>query len=260
MKKICVIGTGFIGNSLIKKLKSLKYEVKVYHHDDKINIKKADYIFYLASYGNHFHQKEQDKIYKANLFDYIKLLRETLNVDYKALFYFSTSSVVLPVQTDYSDSKFMGEMMSKKFFKKHRKPIICIRPFSIFGEDEADFRFIPTAIRNVKEGKDMPITEGWHDFIYIDDFINGVIRLMENSHRFIGKSFSIGTGRRTSNHQVVEYIMKILDKRVKLVESDKVKRPYDTKVWVADTTWLKSLGWKPMYNIEKGLERIIKKL
>ena len=258
--KIVVIGTGFLGNSLIKKLKSLKYNVKVYHHDDKINIKKADYIFYLASYGNHYHQKEQDKIYKANLFDYIKLLRETVNIPYKALFYFSTSSVVLPIQTDYSDSKFMGEIMSKKFFKKYKKPITCIRPFSIYGEDEADFRFIPTAISNVKQGKDMPITEGWHDWIYIDDFIDALVLLIENSHKFIGKSFPIGTGKRTSNHEVANLVMKILDKKVKLVESDKVKRPYDTKYWVADITQLKSLGWKPKYSIEKGLKRVIEKL
>lgn len=255
--KTTVIGQGFISTYLIKRIKELHHEVTVLHHDDKIDIKDADYIFYTASYGNHYHQKDQQIIFKSNVFDYLKLLRDTINISYRALFYFSSSSVTLPVQTDYSDAKYIGEKISKRFFKKFHKPIVCIRPASVWGIGEADWRLMPTAINNVLDGKDMPITEGYHDWIYVEDFVEGLIKVMDNHQKILGKSVAIGTGVQTSNHQILGMIMKITKKAIKLVESDKVKRVFDTKNWISDNSIIKSFGWEQKYTMEQGLKKMI---
>lgn len=252
--KTLVVGTGFIGNRLIKKLQELKHEVTVFHHNDKIKIDKADYIFYLCSYGNHYHQKDEYQIVKANVIDYLRLLRLTKNIEYKGLIYFSTSSVILPVQTAYSDAKFIGEIIGKRFYKKFNKPIISIRPFSVFGSSEASFRFIPTIIKHLKSGEPMPLTAGNHDWIEVSDFIEAVVKIMENSQKLAGKSIAIGTGRQTSNHKVVEILEGISGKKLKIVETPNM-RPYDNTNWVADTTMIKSLGWKQNYTLKEGLTK-----
>ena len=253
--KIIVIGTGFIGNHLIKKLQDLKHEVTIFHHDDKIEIKEADYIFFLQSYGNHYHQKDEYQTIKANIIDYLKLLRLTSDIQYRGLIYFSTSSVILPVQTAYSDAKFIGEIIGRRFYKKYNKPVVSIRPSSIYGQGEADFRFIPTIINHLKSGKPMPLTAGNHDWLYIEDFIDGVIKVMENSQTLAGKSVPIGTGIKTSNYDVLKILMEISGKTIKTHHSPKVKREYDTKNWVADITLMKSLGWKPKYTLREGLKK-----
>lgn len=257
IKKVTIIGSGLIGDALAKKLRS-KYKVTVLHHDDKLDIKESDFIFYVASYGNHYSQIDEYKTFKANVFDYLHLLRDTVDVPYVALFYFSTSSVTLPVQTNYSDSKYIGEILSKRFHKKYNKPIIVIRPSSVYGIGEKEWRFFPVAINNVMDGKDMPITKGYHDWIEVTDFINGVVKLMENPSKVLGKSVPIGTGVQTSNHQVMGTIMRLIGKTVKLIESDTVKRKYDTVNWVADNSIIKGMGWKQKVTLEKGLSKMFK--
>jgi len=253
--KTIVCGAGFIGNHLIKKLLDLKHEVVVFHHDDKIDIKDADYIFYLCSYGNHYHQKDFYQTVKANILDLYELLRKTKNIQYKGFIHFSTSSVILPVQTPYSDTKFIAEILCKRFYKKYNKPVVSIRPYSVYGEGEAKFRFIPTIIDHLKSGKSMPLTAGYHDWIYIEDFIEAVIKVMENCQNLSGKSVPIGTGKQTSNFDVLRILMEVSKKKIKTQHSYKVKRIYDTKNWVADTTLIKSLGWKPNYTLKEGLRK-----
>jgi nucleoside-diphosphate-sugar epimerase len=257
MKTIVIGSRGLIAPCLIKKLKKLKHEVSTYHHDDELTFTEADYIFFISSYGNHYHQTDTLQILEANVIDYIKLLRYSQNIPYRGLFYFSSSSVTLPVQTDYSDAKYMGEIIGKRFHKKYKKPIVSIRPSSVYGEEEAPFRLFTTAIDHVLQGTDMPITEGYHDWIYVEDFVDALVLVMQSCEQFIGRSIQIGTGHQTSNHQVLRAVMKLTGKHINLVDSDEVKRNFDTKNWVADTTVIKSLGWKQKFTLEKGLQAMI---
>ncbi len=245
--------SGFIGKHLVKKLISLKHEVIEIKHDQPYTITDADYIFYVASYGNHFNQKDKYETVKANVLDLIQLLRATKDVQYKGLIHFSTSSVTLPVQTLYSDTKAVAEILCKRYVRKYKKPILSIRPSSVYGPGEADFRFIPTIIKNL--GGSIPFTEGYHDWIYIDDFIDGVVKVVENLPQLIGKSIPIGTGKQTSNYKVTEMLSNISNKSLTLNKDDSIKRPYDTTNWVADTTIMKSLDFAPKYTLEQGLRK-----
>lgn len=256
MIKTVVLGGGFISGHLVRKLRKLKHKVTLIHHDEKPVIKEADYIFYISSYGNHYHQKDPVLTIKANVTDYLSLLRSTLDVQYRGLFYFSTSSVTLPVQTTYSDSKYIGELLGKRFFKKYHKPIVSIRPSSVYGEGEADFRFFPTLIRNFKKKQKMPLTEGCHDWIYINDFVDGVVAVMNHAHELSGKSVPVGTGIQTKNSQIFKMMINIAGYAVPTEETQSVKRHYDTKNWVADNTILKSFGWEPKYKLEEGLTKL----
>lgn len=257
MIKTVIIGSsGFIAPHLIKRLKKLGHSVTAFHHNDKVVVKDADYIFYTASYGNHYFQKDPQLTVKANIVDYLKLLNSTLPIKYKGLFYFSTSSVTLPVQTDYSNAKYIGELLGKRFFKKFHKPIVSIRPSSVYGEGEADFRFFPVIVKAAKSGTSMPFSEGYHDWIYISDFIDGLITALDNAQELSGRSVAIGTGKATANSEIIRLMGEIAGKRVKTHSSDSAKRVYDTKNWFADITQLKQLGWSPKVSLIDGLKKV----
>lgn len=251
-----VIGSkGFLGKHLVAKLKTIGHTVIELHHDKSYEIKEADYIFYLASYGNHFQQKDKYETVKANIIDLIDLLRVTKDINYKGFIHFSTSSVTLPVQTLYSDTKAVAEVLCKRYVRKYKKPIVSVRPSSIYGEGEAEFRFIPTIIRSLKNGTTMPFTEGVHDWMYVSDFIDGVVKVMDNVQTLAGKSIPIGTGEQSSNHKVAMLLENISGIKIKIEDSAEVKRPYDTKNWVADTTIMKSLGFEPKHTLDEGLRK-----
>ena len=259
MHSVIIGSNGLIAPVLIKSLKKLGHQVTALHHNDKIDIKDAEYIFYVASYGNQYHQKEPELIMKANVLDYITLLKATRNIAYKALIYFSTSSVSLPIQTDYSESKSIGEVLSRGAAKKYMKSIISVRPYSVYGEGEADNRFFPTLIRHSKSGEPMPFSDGWHDWIYVQDFVDALILVVQNAPKFIGKVVQIGTGKQTSNQEIVDMMNIISGGNLHKVESKEAKRPYDTQNWVADVTSLKALGWEPKYTVYEGLSKMYEK-
>ena len=255
--KMKVFGSqGFIGSHLVKYLLKLGHTVEEIHHNDQYEIKEADFIFYLASYGNHYHQNDKYQTIKANIIDLYNLLKATRDLNYKGFIHFSTSSVTLPVQTLYSDSKFVAELICKRYSRKYKKPIVSIRPYSVFGEGEAPFRFIPTIINYLGTGKVMKITEGYHDWIYVSDFVDAVIAIMNNINKVVGKCISIGTGIQTSNLVVLRKMIDISCKPLQTKFDTSVARSYDNNNWVADTTIIKSLGWKPKYTLEEGLRRV----
>jgi len=253
--KIYIFGaSGFIGSHLVKKLTTLKHEVVIIHHGKPYKVKDPDYILYLSSYGNHFNQQDKTKIVKANILDLYELLRETKDMPYKGFIHFSTSSVILPIQTLYSDTKFIAEILCRRYAKKYHKPITSIRPFSIYGEGEADFRFIPTVIHSLKKRGEMLVVNANHDWTYIDDFIEGVLKVMDNITKVVGRSVPIGTGKQYSNETVIKILENIAKKKLKKQEVNTL-RPYDSFNWVADATLICSLGWKPNVSLQEGLKR-----
>ena len=253
MKVVVYGSSGFIGSHLTERLKQLNHEVIEAHHDKPFIPTEADYIFYLSSYGNHYTQNDKYQTIKANILDLYSLLKSTRNIPYKAFIHFSTSSVILPVQTLYSDSKFVAELICKRFARKYNKNVLSVRPYSVYGPGEAKFRFIPTAMQRVKEGKLLKLTQGYHDWIYIDDFIDALISVMTNADMFIGKSVSIGTGLQYSNFEVVTILEEIIKKKANWKYSSDVKRIYDNNHWVSDNTLVSLTGWKPSTGITKGL-------
>ena len=247
--KIVVAGGGFISSHLVKRLEKEGNQVKVIHHTDKPKKIKANCLFYLFSYGNHYHQKALLSSFKANLIDYYKLICDNDCI----VVYFSTSSVILPVQTHYSTSKYLGERLGLWWAKKFKKPIIVIRPYSVYGPGEADFRFIPTVCKSLIKGENLRICQAWHDWIYIDDLIDGVLTALKNIRRTAGKIVPVGTGKHYSNFSILERLRKISGKEVKLEKME--KRPYDNKGWVANSSFLRSMGWKPKHSIDEGLKK-----
>jgi nucleoside-diphosphate-sugar epimerase len=139
------------------------------------------------------------------------------------MFYnFSSSSVTLNTDTFYSATKLCAEHVCNAFAIKYNKSIRNIRPYSVYGEGEASFRFIPTVISKLHNGEEMMLDEyATHDWIYIEDFIDALLN---------GYS-EIGTGIKTTNIEIVRTLEDISGKKLKYKPSK--LRSYDNKNWVA---------------------------
>jgi nucleoside-diphosphate-sugar epimerase len=262
--KYAVSGSkGFIGGNLCVNLLKEGHDVRAIPRDylhSYYELKyfleefKPDVIIHFAAYGNHSQQKGLEKIVDANIGATINLLQASKGVDYKAFINTSTSSVELKRQTFYSATKRGAEEICKAFSQEYNKPIVSIRPFSVYGPGEANFRFIPTVIRSAKyNGSFQLAPKPKHDWIYIQDFIDGIKAIIPETHKLMGKSIRIGTGTEYSNQEVVDIIESIHGSKLTYEITDKL-RNYDCESWVADNTALKHLGWEQNHSLVQGLK------
>lgn len=291
-------GAGFIGASLIRKLIKLNYNVnlvlkessdlwrvkdilskiKIYH-TDLLNKKKLieivkkinpNFIIHLATYTNYGNQTDAEKMLEVNIKGTMNLLLASKNIDYKLFINTGSSSEYgnknqpmnekdcLEPISFYAVTKASASLLCQAFAREYRKPIVTLRPFSVFGPYEEAKRFIPTAIRAITKNESIKLTEGAQrrDFIYIEDVVDAYIKAMSKGKKLSGKILNIGTGKEYANDEVVEKLFKIAGKKVKIKKGAFPKKLWDTSHWVADITMSKKfLDWKPKFTLEQGLKK-----
>jgi len=218
MKYYITGANGFIGSALCKRL--AEHEVfKAGKEISPYELRHADIIIHLGAYGNHVFQTNINEIIQANITRLQDLLQFTKNCDFKKFYNISTSSVTLPVQTVYSASKLIGEELVNSY-RDNR--IVNIRPYSVYGEGEADHRFIPMVIRCLNSGEEMELDcNAVHDWIHVDDFITAMLTGAVN----------IGTGMQATNLDVVTALELISGKKLNYTAVPG-QRIYDTNKWV----------------------------
>ena len=154
-------------------------------------------------------------------------------------------------------TEIVSEMYSKKI--KNGMNVVVVRPANLYGSYD-DFEWetshvIPALVRKVIERHD-PI-EVWGDgnelkeFLYIDDFIDGLLLAMEK----ISSSDPINL---SLNKPIT--VREIINTLIKLDNYDNANIIYDTskptmipKRLIDNTLAKKIIGFKPKFDIEEGL-------
>ena len=279
MKALCTGSSGLLGTALCEKLEQLGHSVYRMSHeamefeqiwDVKTKLGEIEYIYHCGAYGNHSYQKDLDQMMASNIGMTVQLLERTKNIPYKAFINVGSSSeygrkglcmredMVLNPDTFYAATKAAGTHLARAFAKQYDKPIITVRPFSIYGQGEAEHRFIPTVIRKLKSQEPIEVCEGEHDWIHVEDIVEAMIRLLPHADKYKGEVFNIGTGETYTNGFVVDALRKIIDTGSIIKHVDQL-RPWDSGVWCADITKLKSVigyDWKPRHIIT-GLKELV---
>jgi nucleoside-diphosphate-sugar epimerase len=138
--------------------------------------------------------------------------------------------------------------------EKYNLPICIIRPTTIYGLNEQPQHLIPTILRSCFKGEKMDfVKDAVHDYIFVEDVVEGILNLSEHSARGI---YELGTGVQTSNQQILELIENITNKKanINIVSS---MRDYDNLNWVSTNFRARSWGWLPKITLRQGLERVV---
>lgn len=234
-KRIIISGAnGFIGHHLVNRLaedntiipltQNLLYG-SVMRLEAFLIKEKPDYLFHLAAYGNHYFQTEEDRVIVANLFALSNLLQASMNIKYKGFLNFATTYHNEESGSFYGATKAGGEYLVRAFVNKYKKPIVNIRPYSVFGEYEWDFRFLPTISNQIRQGKEITVSDVSHDWIYVEDFIDGLLFVAREAEFYEGVSVGIGTGSRVSNKYLARMLMRAINKTVPIKAG--IKREYE---------------------------------
>ena len=265
MKIFLTGATGFIGKNLLKRLED--EEIYCYKRGEDVfkSVTKfrPDVIFHLA--GEIYKDEE---MFNSNIYLTYQLLEVSKFLDIKSFIQVGSSSEYgakkhsmkeidfLDPRTMYEATKGAETLLCQAYARSNNVPTSIARPFSVYGPEEPEHRFIPTMIRKMKEDDRVEVSPGNHDFIYIDDFIDGLILLMENPQN--GEIYNFGTGVQHSNIEVAEKIRKLLNSNSEIIELDYLLRPFDTNNWVADNRKaISNLGWKVKHSLTEGLRKLI---
>lgn len=228
---------------------------------------KPSYIFHLAAYGNHRDQVDDVKAVMANWFGTWNLLKASEFLDCEAFINVGSSSMygikdkpmketdTLHPDTFYAATKAGGAYLARAFARQYNKPIATVIPFSVFGEGEADNRFIPKVCKSLVTGEPFSLSPATHDWIYIKDFISGMLTACDKIQSLKGELINIGTGRASTNKLVIELLEMISKKTLVLDKTALSSNVYDSPLWVSDTTKSNFYGIKSRHTLREGLER-----
>jgi nucleoside-diphosphate-sugar epimerase len=271
MKYLITGYTGFIGKSLLERLTGEEILLigRNWQTDlelpSKIKIFSPDYIIHCAA-----EIKDSSKTFESNVLMTHWLLNITKDVNYKAFISLGSSSEygntshpmsereLLKPRTMYEATKGASTLICQGFAKEYNKPIAVVRPFSVYGIHEPKNRLIPTLFKNFKTNIKSKISLGVHDFIHIDDFIDGLLSVLYSEKELIqGDIVHFGSGIQYSNLEVFNIIKKVFNSNLEYEKVDNIFNKYDTLNWVADITYAKSkYKFDPKYNLETGLKNL----
>ena len=272
MKYLITGHTGFIGKSIVNRLKytdELFLVGREWETDptlpERIRKYNPDYIIHCAA-----EIKDSFRTFNSNLVMTNWLLETTLTLHYKSFIVLGSSSEygytqkpineseLLKPRTMYEATKGASTLLCQGFAREYDKPIAIVRPFSVYGVNEPDVRLIPTLFRNFKNNKHSKISLGVHDFIHIDDFIDGLLSVLYAEREIMqGDIVHFGGGVQYSNLEVFNIIKDIFKSDLDFEKIDNIFNKYDSLNWVADITYAKSkYKFNPKYNLYEGLKQI----
>jgi nucleoside-diphosphate-sugar epimerase len=157
----------------------------------------------------------------------------------------------------YGWSKLTGEFLAQIAARHYGISVVCIRPFSGYGEDQ-DLSYPVPAIAARAARKENPF-EVWgtgkqgRDFVHIDDVLDLIHILMDQVSD--GSAYNIGSGKLTSFLELIGLFTTLAG------YTPEIKPLLDKPVGVHSRYCDMSLveerfGWKPEISLEEGMRRV----
>ena len=287
-KRILVTGSsGFVGKNLVEELKRQDADVlTLTDHDgrridirdqqrveaiiNKIRNIDIDIVYHLAAITSvPFSFENPGETYDVNVLGTLNILElcRSCNAD-KIVFassYVYGQPQYLPIDekhplqptNPYARSKILGEELCRAYNTDFGVKCIILRPFNIYGVGQSKNFLIPSIIAQLRYGKiELKDPEPKRDFIYISDVIDAYIKAGEFNGDF--DVFNIGYGKSYSVKEIVDKIIHLYGKDVKVKYSGE-RRKNEIMDTIADIKKAKGrLGWKPRVEIDNGLGNILK--
>lgn len=165
------------------------------------------------------------------------------------------------IRSCYDEGKRCAETLFFDYNRQFNTKIRVIRIFNTYGPRMAlnDGRVVSNFIIQALKNEDITIFgtgEQTRSFQYVDDLVDGMIKMMNNENNFIGP-VNIGNPGEFTMKELAEMILILIpESKSKIVYKDLPKD--DPKQRKPDITLAKKeLDWEPKINLEEGLKKTI---
>ncbi len=160
----------------------------------------------------------------------------------------------------YDEGKRVAETLFFDYHRQHKVDIKVMRIFNTYGPrmDMGDGRVVSNFIVQALKGEDITIYgdgSQTRSFCYVDDLIEGMIRLMNSRDGFTGP-VNIGNPREFTIKQLAELVVEMTGAKSKVIYMDlPVDDPTQRKPDISLAR--KELDWEPKIELEEGLRKTI---
>lgn len=161
-------------------------------------------------------------------------------------------------QSPYSASKIGADKLVESFYYSYGLPVVILRPFNTYGPRQSARAIIPNVISQALTSNQVMVgsLHPTRDFTFVADTAEAFVKCAETDN-IAGQTINIGSGNEISVKQVIEKVVKILNKEIKVVVDRKRVRPGKSEVQrlCADITRArKLLKWEPKVDFDNGLK------
>ncbi|MEI7498781.1 MAG: GDP-L-fucose synthase [Candidatus Falkowbacteria bacterium] len=284
---------GLVGSALVRKLTELGYDNLLLKNREELdlldqkdvagffNVEKPEYVFLAAAkvggilanrdfpaqfiyenlqiQNNIIHQSHLNKVKKLLFLGssciYPKNCPQPIKEEYLL------TGELESTNEPYAIAKIAGIKMCQAYNRQYGTNFIAVMPTNLYGpNDNFDLEsshVLPALIRKFHEAKinnNSSVTV-WgtgaprREFLHVDDLACASIFLIENYND--AEIVNIGTGKDVTIKELVELINSVVGYQGEIVWD--ATKPDGTMRKVLDITKLENLGFKPEYNLEKGV-------
>lgn len=157
----------------------------------------------------------------------------------------------------YQATKGAATILCQGYARQYKLDIVVARPYSVYGLYEKPHRLFPRLCRAFKRNEPMKLYQGYHDFIYIDDFIRGIDLLM-NTSAPLGDVVNFGSGIQYSNFAVLEIFEQVTGHKAPVELVDTMVKNFENDVWICNTDYAeKQYGFKTKVDLKTGIEQLL---
>jgi nucleoside-diphosphate-sugar epimerase len=164
----------------------------------------------------------------------------------------------LPI-SPYAIGKYTGELYARMKRQAEKKPIVCVRPFNVFGPYQSERAIIPELIIKCLRNEPIETTKGMQtrEFNYVDNIVDAFLTFC-SIKKLPEDVINIGNQKDISIAKLVKTIHKLTASKSELRIGTLTYRP--TEIWRmrSDSSRAKTLlKWKPRVSFEEGLRRTV---
>ena len=265
----------------IKKIKNVTYHwgnLKKYSFCEKIT-RNIDTLYMCAAVSSGARVMEENPMIHVNdnIIMNINILKAASKNKIKK-FIFISSNTVYPVSKRKMSENDLNYNLFHKYFNvgwmkifseklcemyKSKMTIIIIRPSNLYGPfdkfDKYKSKVIPSLIRKFEKDKVIEIWgdgKDYKDFLYIDDFINGLISTVKKIKKF--SIINISSGKSISLQDIIDFLIKFYKKDNKDIKYNKLMPSMIPFRRIDNKKFLKLNNFKFKYSLFTGIVKTIK--
>lgn len=163
----------------------------------------------------------------------------------------------LKPSSPYAASKASADLFSLAYHRTYGLDVIITRCTNNFGPYQFPEKLIPKAIIRASMNMKVPIYgsgENVRDWIYVVDHCKALDLVLQDGEA--GEIYNISSGNELSNLEVVQQILKIMEKPQELIEFVEDRPGHDLR-YSLDSSKIMKLGWKPRHSFKESLSETV---
>lgn len=191
-----------------------------------------------------YHQVSTDEVYGD------------LPLDRPDLFF--TEETPLHTSSPYSSSKASADLFVLAYFRTFGLPVTISRCSNNYGPYHFPEKLIPLMISRALAEEELPVYgkgENVRDWLHVSDHCEAIDLIIHKGK--VGEVYNVGGHNERTNLEVVQTILKALDKPESLIKYVTDRPGHDMRYAIDPTKLETELGWKPQYTFDTGIVQTI---